>query len=220
MKSRIITTLSIVCMLGCAAMVAAQITEPKTGKTFDTKISLPGASEPTLRCVGAGLRTKFVVKVYAGSLYLDEQSAPQVLASFKGVSVATLQGSPEFYKAIITSTSPKAILMKFVRDVGKDKIREAYAEGLEKTLGEIEKSPLKADAEKFLAMFNDDILENDQIALFGKGSAVNVWVKGKEKGTVDNTKLAEAIWSIWLGPKPVTEDLKKGMVSQVDWAVK
>ena len=220
MKSRIIPMLSILCMLGCAAIVAAQITEPKTGMAFDTKISLPGASEPTLKCVGVGLRTKFVVKVYAGGLYLDEPSAPQTLAAFKGASVATLQGSAEFYKAIITSTSPKAIIMKFARDVGKDKIREAYTEGLEKTLGAIDKSPLKAEAEKFLAMFNDDILENDQIAIYGKGSAINVFVKGKEKGTVDNGKLAEAIWSIWLGPKPVTEDLKKGLVSQVDWAVK
>ncbi len=220
MKSRIIPMLSILCMLGCAAIVTGQITEPKTGKAFDEKISLPGASESTLRCVGVGLRTKAFFKVYAGGLYLDEQSAPQNLAAFKGASVATLQGSAEFYKAIITSTSPKAIVMKFARDVGQDKIREAYAEGLEKTLGAIDKSPLKVDAEKFLAMFNDDILENDQIALYGKGSAVNVWVKGKEKGTVDNAKLAEAIWAIWLGAKPVTEDLKKGLVSKVDWAVK
>lgn len=203
-----------------AAGLNAQVTEPKTGKTFDEKIKMPMAQDVTLRCAGAGVRTKFVVKVYAGALYLDEAGAGQALSSFKGSTLQAAQGSAAFHGAIVKASIPKAIVMKFARAVGKDKIVEAYTEGLESSLGSISGSPLKAEAQKFLAMFNEDIGDSEEIAIYAKGSLLNVFVRGKEKGTIDSAPFAEAVFKIWLGDKPVSADLKKSLVSHVEWALK
>lgn len=201
-------------------VAAQQITETKTGTTFESKISMPHYEGTSLGCMGVGPRTKFGFKVYGCGLYLDQAGASQALASFKGASVQTLQGSTDFYSAVINAQIAKAIIMKFVRDVGKEKIEESFTEGLEKTLGALDSSPLRAEAQKFLGMFNEDMAVGQVIGVYGKGSAVNVYVNGKEKGTIDNAQLASAIFAIWLGPKPVSDDLKRGLISQSGWALK
>ncbi len=221
MRSTLLPAVGVFVLAGATALAyAQQITEPKTGTTFDAKIGMPGESSPSLRCTGVGVRTKFIIKVYGAGLYLEEATAAQTLASFKGASAATLQSSAEFYKTLTKAAAPKAIVMKFAREVGKDKIVEAYTTGLESTLGSLGASPVKADAQKFLGMFNEDAAEGSTFAIYGKGSVIHVLINGKDKGTVDNQQLAEAVFAIWLGPKPPNEDLKKNLVSQVDWALK
>ena len=78
--------------------------------------SMPlGGTELSLN--GAGLRraTIFNVKVYVGALYL-----------------AVSARDPE---AIVGSDEPKGVRMRFVRDVSKGKIMDAFREGFEKNVG-------------------------------------------------------------------------------------
>jgi len=44
----------------------------------------------------------------------------------------------------------------------------------------------------------------------GKGTQVKV--KGKDKGTIEGADFMRALWTIYLGPNPPSESLKKGML--------
>jgi len=44
----------------------------------------------------------------------------------------------------------------------------------------------------------------------GKGTTVEF--AGQEKGTIPGADFMRVLWRTWLGPKPPTADLKKGMM--------
>jgi hypothetical protein len=44
----------------------------------------------------------------------------------------------------------------------------------------------------------------------GKGTELTL--NGKSKGTVEGADFAAALFSIWLGPKPISESLKKELL--------
>ncbi|HYG70131.1 MAG TPA: chalcone isomerase family protein, partial [Anaeromyxobacteraceae bacterium] len=66
----------------------------------------------TLKLNGAGLRKKFVVKVYTGALYLPQKTTDA--------------------KQAITANQPKAVRMTFLRNLEKDQVLGAFREGFEK----------------------------------------------------------------------------------------
>jgi hypothetical protein len=71
---------------------------------------------------------------------------------------------------------------------------------------------LKARLDKFNAMI-PDVKEGDQIEMTyvaGKGTIVTA--KGTEKGVIEGKDFADALFSVWLGPNPVQEDLKKAVL--------
>lgn len=208
--------------MACMALSpSSSIVEPKTGQSFSELIPLPHDPSVMIRCMGVGVRTKAIFKVYAAALYVDEKSLHERLAQqYKLASVTALQESQDVYSEIIDAPFSRAVLMKFVRDVDKERMRETYAEGLAKTLGPIAASPAKDDVNRFLAMFDEDIPSGETMALYGTGETLTVFVRGREKGTIKNAKLASAVFSIWLGPNPISADLKKALFSKAEWAVK
>ena len=44
----------------------------------------------------------------------------------------------------------------------------------------------------------------------GRGTVVSV--KGAEKGVIEGKDFADALFSVWLGPNPVQEDLKLALL--------
>jgi hypothetical protein len=44
----------------------------------------------------------------------------------------------------------------------------------------------------------------------GTGTVVNVG--GKDVATIEGKDFAEVLFSLWLGPKPPSEDLRKGLL--------
>ena len=69
------------------------------------------AGGQTLVLNGAALRKKSIIKVYVAGLYLPARSQDA--------------------NAILASDGPRELRMQFVRDVGKDKMCEAWDESLE-----------------------------------------------------------------------------------------
>jgi hypothetical protein len=58
-----------------------------------------------------------------------------------------------------------------------------------------------------------DVTEGDPILMtYVPGKGVTVSIKGAEKGTVEGKDFADALFSVWLGPNPVQEDLKKALL--------
>ncbi|MFC1828503.1 chalcone isomerase family protein [Thermodesulfobacteriota bacterium] len=144
---------------------------------------------------GAGLRKKFIIKVYAGGLYLLQKN-----------------NDP---KQIVDADAPMAIRMQFIYDgvSGKDLV-DTWTEGFVKgTGGNI--SSIKAEIDKFNGYFTEEAKKNDIYdIIYIPGTGVNLFIKGKLMGIIKGYAFKKALFSIWLGEKPADKNLKKGMLGK------
>ena len=140
---------------------------------------------------GSGIRKKFFIKVYIGSLYTTKR----------------LTSAPEALK----DSGDKLIRMNFLHSkVEKEKITDAFKEGIANNSPALSDSP---EAKKFLALFTDNFMKGDIVDLYlGANGSVVVKHNGKLLGTVVSPKLAAGVLAIYLGDKPADESLKKGML--------
>jgi len=142
---------------------------------------------------GAGVRTKFFVKVYVGALYTEKK-------------VSTTD-------ELLRDPGEKAVRMHFViKKVEKEKIVEAFAEGLANNAPEI---ALAANAKTFLSWFRNDFVAGDTVGIdVSPDGALSASQNGKELGTLRDPALARAVLLIWFGERPADAGLKKGMLGR------
>lgn len=154
---------------------------------------LQGADGVELTLNGAGIRSKFVFKVYIAGLYLQNP------ASESG--------------AVIADPGYKQMLMHFLYDeVEKEKLVDAWNEGFEANLTKEQQKLLALQIEQFNGMFAT-VKEGDTILIdYLPGQGTRVTVAGQEKGIIAGKEFSDAVFSIWLGKEPVTEDLKKELL--------
>lgn len=176
-----------------AAALAAVPARPAAAKEL-AGVTMPdtlAAGDKTLKLNGLGLRKKAVFKVYVGGLYLE---APSKDAA-----------------AILASDQAKAVRMTFLRDVSKSQLKDAFAEGFEGNAKE-KAAAQKAAIDKLYALIPD--MKETQTLSFSyvPGAGTTVFHGDKALGVVEGKEFAEALFAIWLGPKPPSEDLKKGML--------
>ncbi|MBI5576312.1 MAG: chalcone isomerase family protein [Deltaproteobacteria bacterium] len=159
-----------------------------SGVTIEPSVRV---KEKTLALNGYGIRKKLFFKIYIGSLYTAKRvSTPAELLADPG---------------------DKLIRMNFLHSkVEKEKITGAFAEGFANNSPDVAAS---GDAKTFLSFFTSDFVKGDvvDLALSGDGTVV-ARHNGKVLGTIRTAKLANAILLIYVGPKPASEDLKKGML--------
>src|SRR5262245_37768544 len=148
------------------------------------------AGEKTLKLNGLGLRKKAVFKVYVGGLYLESPSKDA--------------------GAILTADRAKAIRMHFLRDLTKAQLVEAFQEGFDANAKEA--TAQKTSFDRMLALV-PDVKEGSTLTFTyvpGKGTTLSAG--SKELGVFEGKGFADAVFAIWLGPKPPSEDLKKGLL--------
>jgi hypothetical protein len=148
------------------------------------------AGDKTLQLNGLGLRKKAIIKVYVGGLYLESPSKDAA--------------------AILAYDQSKAITLFFLRDLTKAQLVEAFQESFEENTAD--KAGQKAAFDKMLALI-PDVKEGQTLTftyLPGKGTTLQVG--NKELGFFEGKGFADAVFSIWLGPKPPSEDLKQGLL--------
>ncbi|HTY41425.1 MAG TPA: chalcone isomerase family protein [Thermoanaerobaculia bacterium] len=144
----------------------------------------------TLQLNGAGIRKKAIFKVYVSALYVETPSK----------DAATL----------VSSTQVKSMRLHMLRDVEGPKISGAIAEGFENNSKDA-LPKLKARLDQ-LAKMIPDVKQGDEIDLTwvpDKGTQVSV--RGTTVGTIEGRDFADALFSVWLGPNPVQEDLKQAL---------
>jgi hypothetical protein len=96
--------------------------------------------------------------------------------------------------------------MKFVRDVSTDQIRGAFRESLKGAEG--------AKVDLFVGYFSDTKVGQEYVLRWAPGGVLETKVAGLNKPPIADKKFAEAVLGIWLGEKPIQEDVKKGLVSR------
>jgi hypothetical protein len=183
-----------------AAALAAMLVFPpgEAGAATVKGVEFPDAATiggKECRLNGVGVRTKFVVSVYLGALYLATPSADAAAA--------------------MAADEPKRTVMHFLHSkVEAEKIREAWREGFENNAGAALPG-LKDRLERFAGWFGEDLLKGEQIVLtYVPGQGTEVAVKGSVRGVIEGADFMQALWSVWLGVKPVDAGLKKGMLGK------
>ena len=178
------------------ALAAAVVASGSASAKELAGVKLPDTSTvggKTLKLNGMGLRKKAVFKVYVGGLYLE---APSKDAA-----------------AILAADAPRELAMQFLRSVEKDKLVETYREGF--TANAPEKAAAqKANVDKFLGWVAD-VKDGTKWAItYLPGKGTTLALEGKEAGTIEGKDFADLVFSLWLGPKPPSEDLKKGLLGE------
>jgi hypothetical protein len=159
-------------------------------------VTLPDTVEvgvTTLVLNGLGLRTKFTVKVYVAGLYVQQKSSDP--------------------SAIIKADAPKRILMQFVHSASKQQMMDAFDEGFKDNTPDAEKT-MKADIDKFIGAL-EAVKNGDQMVVtYVPGTGTTLDINSSNKLTIAGSAFGQVLFSVWLGPKPPTTDLKKGILGQ------
>lgn len=168
---RVILAATLVLAGAAGAATVAGVNIPDTADVNGQKLVLNGA----------GLRKKFVVKVYTGALYLPAKQADA--------------------NAILGGDTARKMVMHFVYDVDKGKIAEAWTDGLKDNVPNASADVKKNFAQ--LSAWMEDVKEGQEIVMtYLPGTGTSVTVNGKAKGTLAGKATADAILATWIGPKP------------------
>ena len=147
----------------------------------------------TLALNGLGLRqaTALKVNVYVAALY-----------------VAKPANDPE---TILAASTPKRLVLHFVRGVGRSDLTKAWDEGFEAN-AKAQLPALKERVEKFKSLMTD-MKAGQQMSFTHKpGKGVAVDIGGAPKGMIEGDDFARALLSIWLGAHPPNAGLKAGLL--------
>lgn len=159
-------------------------------------VTLPDTQQvaaTTLVLNGLGLRTKLMVKVYVAGLYLEHKSSDP--------------------RSIIRADAPKRIVMQFLHNASRNQMADAFDESFKNNAGEAEKT-MKPDIDRLLGAL-EPVKEGDQMVFtYVPGTGTTLAINGKEKLNIADPAFGPVLFSVWLGPKPPNEDLKKGMLGQ------
>jgi len=179
-------------LLGFLAAVVANpaVAGKKAGVTLpDTAV----VANKQLTLNGMGLReaTFLKVDVYVAGLYVEHVS-----------SNAT---------KLVNANEVKMLVLRFVRDVDRDDILDAWNTGFKKnsTVSLATIKPLVDRLNAWMPAFK----KGDTLAFtYVPGEGVAVDINGTRKGLLKGDDFARSLFSIWLGPNPPTGALKRGLL--------
>ena len=148
----------------------------------------------SLQLNGAGVRSKFFMDLYVGSLYVPAQ-----LSS----TVAVLEAPAAAIRLNITSGM-----------ITSEKMRDAITEGFEHATAE-NTADIQPQIDAFMALFKEEIKEGDQFTLVAnKARGVTAYKNGQEQATIEGEMFRQALLKIWLGDKPAQKSLKEAMLGK------
>jgi len=151
--------------------------------------------DKTLVLNGVGLRKKLIIKVYAGGLYVPQQSGDA--------------------KAIWEADQPMALRMVFIHDgVEAKKLVDAWNDGFKAATGG-NMGPIQAQIDAFNALFTQTAKKGDVYEYVYAGEkGTSVIMNGEVKGVIPGLPFKQALFGIWLGESPADANLKKGLLGQ------
>jgi hypothetical protein len=172
---------------------AAPAAELEGVKLPDNVRVTEGGTELVLN--GAGLRTRFMFRVYVGALYVQKKTGAA--------------------NAIISDAGAKRVMMHMLRDVPADQFADALEDGLKNNNPAEELAKLDAQVKQLRAVFDAvRIAKKADVILIDylPGSGTRITINGAVKATIAGEDFNRALMRVWLGDKPADNDLKKGML--------
>ena len=187
MKKSIITLSFVVFLFSNAS---AQVTI--YGATLPAKLT---QTKTELILNGAGVRTKFFMKVYVSGLYLTAKS--------------------KVAKDIIAADKPMAVRMHIISNLmTNSNMSTAVKEGFEKSTGG-NTEPIQPKIDACLKIFNKDLIKVGDVfdIYYIPKEGTKIFKNGKfQEPIIPGLDLKRAIFGIWLCPDPVEDSLKEKML--------
>lgn len=174
-------------LLVATGLQAAEV----SGVKIDDKLRV-GDSELVLN--GAGLRSRFFIKVYVGALYVGQKSNVPA--------------------AIINSASPRRMSLRMLRELDSDALYGALQDGLKNNLTAAELVEIKPQSDELATLMKGigKAREGDTIAIDFSAEGVTVSLNGESRGKVGGAVFARSLLKVWLGENPVEASLKKALL--------
>jgi hypothetical protein len=181
-------------VLTAASPAFADYVEPKSGVHFAEK-----ADGMTL--LGAGLRTKtfLKVKVYAAGLYVADEAATGGLKGKTGDAL---------YKDLVWGDFRKQVTLKLVRDLSAAQMQEAIREAL------AAQGAAQPRVDAFVRYFSDIKTGEEYVVRWEPGGVLHTMAKGVAQPPIADKTFAAQVFAIWLGEKPIQEDLKRDLTAR------
>lgn len=159
-------------------------------------ITLPeklNAGKNVLVLNGAGIRTKFGIKIYIGGLYLQEKDNRA--------------------QAIICADEPMAVKLHMVSGlVTSERMTSSTREGFKKSTNG-NTAPIQHKIDKFIQTFMEKISKNDVFDfVYIPGEGTKAFKNGKYLSTTEGLDFKKALFGIWLCNNPAHKKLKEGML--------
>jgi hypothetical protein len=191
-------------VVGAGALSAQDFQEPKSKVAF-------AIDNGDMVLLGTGLRVKkmiFTFKAYAVGFYVEKAAVDGPLAPFKGKPV-----SDELRAVLQTGDFEKELVLHFLRDLKADKIQGAMREALE------EGTDAKV-LDQFISYF-PAVKEGERCTLrWVPGGTIETVMTGQAKPPITDKAFAEKLYGLYVGPKPLQDDFKEGMVARAGEVLK
>lgn len=173
------------------ASAAVEVHGVKFADTYEV------ANQP-LQLNGAGVRAKFIVDVYAASLYLPQKGSTA--------------------DAVLTQPGAKSVQAVMLRDVSADDFVSAMISGFKANNGEPQITRYLPKLEELGALMarvgtarKGTVVRIDYLP----ASGTRILVDGQRQGTdIPGEEFYQSLLRIWLGPKPVDASLKSALLGQ------
>ena len=181
-------TIAICLLLSSTQILAAEV----SGVFIDAETEAENGELLVLN--GAGLREKFWIDVYVGSLYLPTKSN----------DIGEILSKPESWR----------IQLDFVyKEVAQEKLLDSWREGFEKNQSAETLQQLQSRIEVFYRFFDTGAVAKDQFWFdYQPGIGTRVSKNRQSLGVIEGQDFANALLEIWLGNHPADKSLKKAML--------
>jgi len=193
----VLSVLLLFLALPVRAQTDDKVKEPATEVEFNTV-------ERGYELLGVGVRKKLIFKIYAAALYVKIPDA-----------VEPLRGAKDPCDMLVRGAFPWRMIMHFVRDVPGDKARETFRENLDRVMTDDELAKCVEDRRRYLVSVGGDIEEGARFIVDYADGRLRAYVDGRLIYETANHTLIRGISRIWYGPKPLSEELKAGLVSRL-----
>jgi hypothetical protein len=142
---------------------------------------------------GAGVRSRFFVRVYVGALYLPAKETQA--------------------QAILAAGGARSVRMHFLyKELEAQKLTDAWTDGFKSNHGDAEFEALAARLAQFNALFRTVRRgETISIDLLPNGDT-RVTINDEARGTVTGADFQRALLKVWIGDKPADNGLKQAML--------
>jgi hypothetical protein len=183
------TQISMAVSLLVLVVVASVHAATLAGVELPETVLVDGA---TLVLNGMGLRQATVlrVKAYVGGLYLEQRTSDA--------------------NTVVDSHQVKRVTMRFLRDIDRNRLASGWADELRKVGN---KTPEDRIAQ-FSALI-PDVKNGDTMSFTWRpGTGVEVALNDKARGSVPGDEFARTLFTVWFGPTPGDENLKRGMLGK------
>jgi hypothetical protein len=145
-----------------------------------------------LRLNGVGLRSKAVLKIYVGALYVESVSRDPA--------------------KILAADSGKMVRMLLLRDMSRQELVDEFQGGFERNA---RNKDSQSEAFNGMLMLVPDMRKGESLTFtYLPARGTTLQVADKELGVFPGREFANAVFSIWLGPKPPSEYLQIGMLGR------